>query len=162
MRRLLLWSGPTVLAYLVLFPWLSVRIDREFGLSLTLPWFATLTGIVLFAVGSAIAVWSAWLFDRRGDGTPNPLWPPVKLVASGPYRCSRNPMMMGGWAAGFGLALLLGSPALALLNAFIVVAGVLYVRLWEEPRLIRRFGQPYLDYQAHSPRWFCAHGLSSH
>ena len=100
-----------------------------------------------------LALWSASLFAAMGEGTPNPLAPPVRLVIQGPYRYSRNPMMLGGWLAGLGLALALRSVSLLVAYGVIVVAGCCYVRRIEEPRLLLRFGQAYRNYMSHVPRW---------
>jgi protein-S-isoprenylcysteine O-methyltransferase Ste14 len=165
--RNILLAGPAVLAYAFVVPLAARAADRRCQLSWPLPEWTWIPGLLLIAAGAVLALWTVWLFGTIGAGTPNPLAPPRHLVARGPYRVSRNPMMLGGWVAGFGLALALGSPSLVGALATIVVAGCLYVRYIEEPRLRQRFGIVYSEYAARVPRWFgCpirgACGLSHH
>lgn len=50
---------------------------------------------VLFLIGILFAVWTVYLFWAKGDGTPGPWAPPIKLVIEGPYKYTRNPMITG-------------------------------------------------------------------
>ncbi len=159
MRRTLLWSGLPCLLYLFVIPYISVQADRWFAFRWPLtPWLSWL-GWPLLAIGLAVAAWCVRLFATMGGGTPNPMRPPVHLVESGPYGYSRNPMMLAGWVAGLGLALLLQSVTVLAAYGVIVAAGLLYVPLWEEPRMERRFGDAWTSYRAQVPRWFGWHGV---
>ncbi|MGH9723127.1 MAG: methyltransferase family protein [Bryobacteraceae bacterium] len=80
-----------------------------------------------------------------GRSTPNPLRPPQALVTSGPFRYSRNPIMLGGWLFGGGLGVILASPSLLGLVAAIAASGVVYVRM-EKPALASRFGEAWSRY----------------
>lgn len=167
LRHNILLAAPALLVYALLLPLAAKPLDHHLRLGWPLPGWCGLAGLVLVLVGAALAMWSVWLLFTRGDGTPNPLAPPQKLVSQGPYRHSRNPMMLGGWVAGLGLAVVLRSPSLLAAYAVIVVAGCLYVRYIEEPRLHRRFGAAYAEYVLRVPRWVgCgfgeARGLSHH
>jgi protein-S-isoprenylcysteine O-methyltransferase Ste14 len=153
LSRAALWSAPATIGYLVVAPVLSHLIDQRFGLDLpSRPWLPV-PAALLIAAGTIIALWSVGLFATVGDGTPNPLVPPRKLVAAGPYRYSRNPMMLAGWLAGFGLGLALASPSYLIFCATVVPAGAGYVRWIEEPGLLRRFGDSYRTYAHATPRW---------
>jgi protein-S-isoprenylcysteine O-methyltransferase Ste14 len=155
--RALLWAGPALFSFLVLVPAAALFVDRRFGAAWPLPGWLSWLAAVLLPAGAALGGWCVWLFAVVGDGTPNPLAPPAKLVVQGPYRYSRNPMMLGGWLAGIGLALALRSPALLAAMFVIIGAGASYVRWVEEPRLLSRFGAAYRDYMNHVPAWFCIH-----
>lgn len=157
MNRLLLRSialaAPASLVYAVVIPSLAPLIDRRLGVVWPFPEALSLLAVVLTPLGLAVASWSFWHLTLRGQGTPNPIEPPVKLVVRGPYRWSRNPMMVGGWVFAAGLALALRS--LSLLVAYLVIAviGIVYVRRVEEPRMLERFGEAYRSYAARVPRW---------
>ncbi len=159
MRRTVLWSGFPCLVYLLLIPYLGVQTDHRFAFRWPLASWLSWLGLPLLATGLVIAAWCVRLFATLGEGTPNPMRPPVLLVESGPYRYSRNPMMLAGWVAGLGLALLLQSVTLLAAYGFIVAAGSLYVPFWEEPRMERRFGEIWRTYRAHTPRWLGCHGI---
>jgi protein-S-isoprenylcysteine O-methyltransferase Ste14 len=122
------------------------------------PWTAGLTviGGLLIAVGLGLLIWTVVLFDRVGKGTlgvGNVLGEPVNLVVRGPYRHVRNPMISGVLCILLGEAAVTASGWLLLWFAafFTVLATV--IRFWEEPHLIRRFGDEYLTYCQHVPRW---------
>ena len=110
-------------------------------------------GAALIIGGLAIFVWCNRDFLTKGRGTPNPLDPPKLLVARGPYRWVRNPMYVCATLIILGEALVLRSPTF-LLYALVVLAGFhLFVVLYEEPSLRRRFGAPYEQYCRETPRW---------
>jgi protein-S-isoprenylcysteine O-methyltransferase Ste14 len=125
---------------------------------LTTPLTAVLAklGALLIAGGLALLIWTVFLFDRVGKGTLGVgpvLGEPVNLVVRGPYRHVRNPMISGV------LCILLGEAAITasgwLLAWFAVFFTLLatVIRWWEEPHLIRRFGEDYIRYRQHVPRW---------
>jgi protein-S-isoprenylcysteine O-methyltransferase Ste14 len=106
-------------------------------------------------LGFAVALRCIWNFGQTGHGTPVPLAPPQKLVVVGFYRYVRNPMYLGffmGWA---GLWAVFGrASTAAIVGACMVVLGVdLFVRLYEEPILRRKFAAEYEEYCRHVHRW---------
>jgi protein-S-isoprenylcysteine O-methyltransferase Ste14 len=52
-------------------------------------------GMIMVAIGTAIALWCVVTFVFIGKGTPAPFDPPRKLVIRGPYQFVRNPMYIG-------------------------------------------------------------------
>lgn len=88
----------------------------------------------------------------QGAGSEGFARPPDKLVTSGPYAVTRNPMYLGHLLFLAGIALATGSP--------VAVAGFLYqwrrlgrrVRIDEE-RMEQIFGDEYRAYVARVPRW---------
>jgi protein-S-isoprenylcysteine O-methyltransferase Ste14 len=100
-------------------------------------------GWILLAMASAGGIWSAVTMVRDGHGTPLPLDSPRWLVVTGPYAWVRNPMAVFGLAQGLGVALVLGSTAVA---GYVAAGGVLwnvFVRPREEADLSRTFGAAY-------------------
>lgn len=146
-------AAPAVMAYTLLLPILARLVDRRLEAAWPLPAAVSLLAIPLLPLGLALTLRSAWLLTLRGQGTPNPIKPPRRLVVRGPYRWSRNPLMIGAWAFGAGLALALRSPSLLVIYAGIVVIGIVYVRKVEEPQMLKRFGEEYRSYAAKVPRW---------
>jgi len=117
-------------------------------------------GLTLRAGGAlllllALPVFGAFLarFVREGIGTPAPIAPTERLVVGGPFERVRNP----GYAAVVGLvagqALLFASPAVAVYAASLALGFHLFVVLYEEPTLRRRFGAKYDAYCRRVPRW---------
>jgi protein-S-isoprenylcysteine O-methyltransferase Ste14 len=109
--------------------------------------------IPLWLTGSLVVLSCFWSFTFRGRGTPVPIDPPKELVASGPYRYVRNPIYVGALLIFLGHFLWFGYWAL-LTYAMLAFIGVhLFVLLYEEPNLKRRFGTSYEEYLKRVPRW---------
>ena len=110
-------------------------------------------GLLLGAVGLAIAVWTVRLFWYSGEGTPAPWAPPKHLVVLGPYRYVRNPMITSVLLLLGSESLLLGSWHLAGWMLLFFLGAALVFPWVEEPALERRFGDDYRRYKANVPRW---------
>jgi protein-S-isoprenylcysteine O-methyltransferase Ste14 len=111
-------------------------------------------GVLLILCGAALyAVTAFWGFAIRGQGTPAPIDPPKKLVVDGPYGFVRNPMYWSVTLAILGEAVIFRSISLAELGAFFFAGSVLFVLLYEEPALRRKFGADYEAYCRRVPRW---------
>jgi protein-S-isoprenylcysteine O-methyltransferase Ste14 len=110
-------------------------------------------GLVALAGGTALLLWCVREFYVVGRGTLAPWAPPVRLVTSGPYRYSRNPMYLGVLLVLSGWATLFGSPALVIYAVIVVLAFQLRVLLAEEPWAARTFGRDWEAYRARVPRW---------
>ena len=93
------------------------------------------------------------LFARVGQGTLAPWDPTQKLVAAGPYRYIRNPMISGVASMLLGEALIGGSWLIGLWFAAFVLVNHIYFVDSEERGLGRRFGESYLTYKANVSRW---------
>ena len=112
-----------------------------------------LLGLILFAGGLALFCWCVTLFAKIGRGTLAPWDPTRALVAAGPYRHVRNPMISGVVMMLFGQALVWGSWAIAFWAALVLLINHVYFVLIEEPGLEERFGASYINYKARVPRW---------
>ncbi len=89
---------------------------------------------------------------KHGGGGPGLETPPERLVSTGPYAYSRNPMYLGHIIFLTGLSLTLKS----LLAALITVATTLWFHFrvrGDEQRLVQLLGAPYIDYTARVKRW---------
>jgi protein-S-isoprenylcysteine O-methyltransferase Ste14 len=110
-------------------------------------------GVLVLLAGLALFAWCVALFARVGRGTLAPWDPTQRLVAVGPYRYVRNPMITGVAAILAGEALFVGSRLIALWLAAFATINHLYFLLSEEPGLERRFGATYQEYRTAVPRW---------
>jgi protein-S-isoprenylcysteine O-methyltransferase Ste14 len=116
--------------------------------------FARALGALL--VAAALPVFVAFLvrFVREGLGTPAPIAPTERLVVGGPFQRVRNPGYVAVIALVLGQALLFGSGAVALYAGLLALGFHLFVVLYEEPTLRRRFGAEYEAYCRRVPRWW--------
>jgi protein-S-isoprenylcysteine O-methyltransferase Ste14 len=131
--RLLAWSG-------IIYP-MAIGVRQA-------------AGMVVGAVGSAVALWCVFTFASIGRGTPAPFDPPRRLVIQGPYCFVRNPMYFGAGLALAGAALFYESWPLLGYAGFFYLVTHLFVVAYEEPVLRRTFGQEYKEYCARIGRWW--------
>jgi protein-S-isoprenylcysteine O-methyltransferase Ste14 len=113
-------------------------------------WLAAAVGII---PGLVLFAWCVGLFMRVGQGTLAPWDPTRKLVAVGPYRYVRNPMISAVALLLFGQAFLWGSWAVGMWACIFISINHVYFILSEEPGLEKRFGESYRLYKANVPRW---------
>lgn len=128
--------------------------------------------------GAAISLiigifWVTWAYSYLhfvGRGSPIEafgiaLLPTQYLVTTGPYAYTRNPMLLGLLFLLLAIAFLTRSASAFILLPLIAVVAVVYVMLFEEPALIKRFGEDYLRYRSQvsmlipMPRWTSTHLL---
>jgi len=111
-------------------------------------------GFLLITMGVVLYLACAfWGFALRGRGTPAPIDPPRKLVVEGPYRIVRNPMYWSVFLVMAGEALLFRSLTLVEWAAGFFAGTMLFVALYEEPTLRRKFGAEYEEYCRQVGRW---------
>lgn len=112
-----------------------------------------LIGWLIAVAGSALFVYTVFLFKILGQGTLAPWEPTRKLIVEGPYRYCRNPMITGVFFMIVGEGLMLFSTnILAWAVAFFII-NTLYFIFVEERSMMQRFGSDYLKYKKHVPRW---------
>lgn len=108
-------------------------------------------GWPLIITGVFFMSWTSLLFFIK-KGTPVPNTAPPKLITTGPYAYSRNPMHGGLFLLMFGISFY-NSSLLALL-VFIPIYIYLDTRIHkniEEPELEKRFGEEYNKYRQRTP-----------
>lgn len=141
-------------AFVATWAWLAALVrplDADLGVAI--PHWARWIGLAVALAGAALGVSCLVWFVRQGRGTAAPFDPPRELVAGGPYRWVRNPMYLGGAGVLLGCGLALGSPAIVLLAATFCGIAHVFVVLYEEPTLGRRFGASYQRYRRSVRRW---------
>ena len=121
--------------------------------SLSLPLLQIPLSAFLFCSGLLLLIWTVRLFIVLGRGTLAPWDPTQALVIRGPYAHVRNPMISGVLFMILAEAILLGSWKLLCWFAFFGLANAIYLRLSEEPGLVKRFGDRYTVYRANVPMW---------
>lgn len=75
-----------------------------------------------------------------------------RIVDTGPFSFSRNPVFVGQMILFAGLWLVFPTPVQMAVTLALIVAAVLQVRI-EERVLARELGQPYSDYRRRVRRW---------
>jgi protein-S-isoprenylcysteine O-methyltransferase Ste14 len=122
------------------------------GSSLFLGVFQIVSAVIIL-LGLVLFIWCVSLFARVGQGTLAPWDPTRNLVASGPYRFVRNPMISGVALLLIGQTMFWGSWLVGLWACIFICINHVYFVLSEEPGLEKRFGENYRRYKANVPRW---------
>jgi protein-S-isoprenylcysteine O-methyltransferase Ste14 len=109
--------------------------------------------MIFFLIGAFFMIWSNIFLFMVGKGGPADgfgisVSPRTKrLVTNGPYRYSRNPMVFGAFSLYASVVIYLNTffGLIGLLILLFIVAN--YLKLSEEKRLLRDFGEAYADYK---------------
>jgi len=105
----------------------------------------------VMAVGVVVTAWSALHF-LRVKGTPVPFNPPSKVVKTGPYRYARNPMLTGVFLFLFGVGFGVNSASLvSFFTPLYVLINIWELKQIEEPELVQRLGEEYIEYRRRTP-----------
>ena len=110
-------------------------------------------GTIAFLIGFVIMLWCIISFAVKGRGTLSPVDPTKKLVITGLYKLSRNPMYVGVLMILIGEVIFFQSYQLLIYLLLIFSAFNIFILLIEEPRLRKDFGEEYNSYCQKVRRW---------
>lgn len=101
-------------------------------------------GVVVLVIGEIIRFWALGFVEKKGQ----------KLAMSGPYAFVRNPLYVGNFFLGLGVALIVWNWVIMVL--FIIGFLGIYTGTirGEEKHLREMFGKPYEDYCKNVPSFF--------
>ena len=110
-------------------------------------------GLIPVVLGTVLLLWCVREFYVAGRGTLAPWAPPQKLIVTGLYRYSRNPIYIAVGLILCGWALAFRSRTLTVYALVVMVAFHLRVVFDEEPWLAQTHGEQWVQYKARVPRW---------
>jgi protein-S-isoprenylcysteine O-methyltransferase Ste14 len=137
---------------LYVFPTFFRNLELRF---FTLPQnsFLNVIGTGLMWFGAAIAISCAVIMFINKYGSVVPFYTPTKIVKSGPYGLVRHPMMWALFFVLFGEVLVYSSPFTLLWLLIWIRFSTILISEYEEPYLVRTFGEDYVAYCRQVPRW---------
>jgi len=141
---------PGLVAGLIPYWILGVKINYVFTQHFQ---FYHYLGILVFITGLVILLSCIINFVVKGRGTLSPLDPTKRLVITGLYKYSRNPMYVGVMLILIGEAIFFQSLSLLIYLVVIFLAFNIFILVHEEPRLRKDFGEEYNRYCQIVRRW---------
>lgn len=160
--RVLAGTIVSILFVFVVFPvaywYISRLVDRALGIptgTMSVAVSYILTGLS-WSLGLFWILWAYSYLIFVGSGSPVEafgvaLEPTTKLVTAGPYAYVRNPLVFGFLFILLGVAFLANSLSGIAMVPLVGLVIALYLRLFEEKELERRFGEAYEHYREHVP-----------
>jgi protein-S-isoprenylcysteine O-methyltransferase Ste14 len=110
-------------------------------------------GISLVAISWILPVWAIVLFRREGTEIEPTSPTNRKLITSGPYQFTRNPMYLGLVILTLGIAIWVGAwPMFGASIALFATASWVHIP-FEEAKMQRQFGAAYDNYVVRVRRW---------
>jgi protein-S-isoprenylcysteine O-methyltransferase Ste14 len=107
-------------------------------------------GVAMMGVGGPLLLVSVAWFAREGVRP----YPPIeRVVTTGPYAYTRNPMYVGVVMLMLGQGLWFGSLAAVLYALGWLTAFVIFVTTIDDPFIQKRIGPTYDDYVKSVPGW---------
>ena len=156
--RLILLTAVTALVFLILVPLLLYLASRFLDEVLGVPCFLTpaqriMISMPLIVMGLVFAGLASLELIKSGGAPVFRVFhiPPSKLVTTGPYRYTRNPILFGAFLYFLGVSTLSGSYIMVGLSAVFFTAPLLHAKFVEEPELLRFFGEDYRKYREATP-----------
>jgi len=114
-------------------------------------------GYALLAFAVALLLYCSRAFVALGKGTIVPIDAPHRLVRSGIYRFSRNPIYIAYLGILFADFLRNGDLARLLYLLLFFTYSQIVIVYFEEPGLSQRFGLDWETYKRRVPRWLPLH-----
>ena len=156
LKQQLILLGFAGLLFLLIIPYLLIVSSAAMDDWLNLPKLEfglinLIVGAVLMVGGFSLGFWSVETQMSIGGGTPVPVMPTHKLIATGPFTYCRNPMTLGTFMGYMGISIWIGSISAIVIILILTTLLLLYVKFIEERELEARFGAEYLEYKKNTP-----------
>ncbi len=122
--------------------------------------FRSIVCLPFLITGLFFMCWSNIYLFKKGKGGPTDgfniaISPRTKkLVVTGPYSYCRNPMVFGAFSLYFAIGIFMYSLLCLLSLIIFLLFGVFYLKHTEEKRLLKDFGQIYIEYKKQVPMIF--------
>jgi len=160
--RLILGYIIGIIIFLILIPSLLISISRNFDNFWHFNFLISLItrlciSIPIFILGIVFAIWSNISLFIIGEGGPTDAFNYAisprsqKLVIAGPYKYTRNPMVFGVFCMYLSISIFLGSLSCLLICFIFIPLMIVYLKKTEEQRLLKDFGQEFLNYKSKVP-----------
>ena len=124
-------------------------IEKNIGLKFIL---TTVIGFIIIISGLFLMFRTISTFIKIGKGTLAPWSPTRKLVVAGMYKYVRNPMIIGVLTVLIGESIIILSLNIFIWAVIFFIINNIFFLLYEEPDLVKKFGDEYQEYKKNVPR----------
>ena len=159
-RKFLLIVPSSIIFFLIV-PVVSLffggRLDGYLGLNqLELGLLGSVFSVLLLLVGGYYVVESIRILLVEGEGIPmGDIFPEdqsTRLITTGIYAQTRNPMVFGYLLCLTAMGLWMRSTSIAfIIPSMFTIIWTIWLKIREEPALEARFGENYLEYKQATP-----------
>lgn len=132
---------------------LGYGLDALAPVALPAPALARLVGALLLGAGLALVLWASSTLARARTAIL-PHHPATRLVTTGPFAWSRNPIYLGEVMLIAGLGGIQASLAYLVAAVVLILAMTHFAIVREEQHLAARFGADWQAYASRVGRWF--------
>lgn len=115
--------------------------------------YGYIAGGLLILSGVSLIIWAAKTFWKFGE-TPHHGKPIHKIIASGPFKFTRNPIYLSFVSIYIGLSIIINTYWLLLFLPLLLIILYYDVILREEEYLEKEFKEEYVSYKSQVRRWF--------
>ena len=152
-----------VLTYVMpAFTWLPVALvvyayrEQILGFAVDVPWPLRIIGIMTFAAGMLLQLWTLRLLGASGIMGMPEVTDRIKgrLITAGPFSVIRHPTYASHSMMYAGVFLITGVTAVAIITVLDLLVVITIVIPLEDRELIARFGDEYRDYRKRVPAFF--------
>ncbi len=156
-----------VIVYIIAMPGIAIVLGRiidrttHFYTHVIPPPYNYAISIPIIILCWCLIIWTSRSIVKIGKGHPAEIFnvevSPVtqRLIVIGPYLWMRNPMATGNITYMFiGLGLLINSVSMILFYPIALLIAFVYFKVFEEPSLLKRFGNDYVEYRKNTPMFF--------
>ncbi len=138
-------------AWAVILLVVSYVISRLFRLPVVL--HSNAWAFVAFVVGFSLALWGERTFVHAGTELMPSSATNSKLVTTGPFRYTRNPMYSGLLLAMLAVALYFGAwPFYVSIIVLLIIIQAAFIP-FEEAKMERQYGAAFQEYKSRTRRW---------
>jgi len=116
-------------------------------------WQSQIIGAALIILGMLLPATAITMFRRAGTEVSPTSKTNAKLITTGPYALTRNPMYTGVIIASLGVALWFGRPLMFLTPLIIFVITNFVLIPFEEEKMRRQYGAEFDAYTKKVRRW---------
>jgi len=132
---------------------ISIFLHFVFPISKIIFYPYNLGGVLFMGIGLLLTTWGVLTFKKNNTSINPHDEKPKKIIATGPFKFTRNPMYLGILTLLLGIAVLFGSVSAPISPLIFFITVNFGFIPYEERMLGKIFGEEYENYKKKVRRW---------